>query len=96
MLRSSCRFPTAIRCLPSTPRSPGVRIDSYGPQAASLRLLIEAPDGNGGVARAATVVQVSWTGTDWSLIAPPRGDWSTVRALVGPAVVRSYTPLPGR
>ncbi|NIL40675.1 hypothetical protein HCB17_05435 [Salinispora arenicola] len=74
----------------------GVRIDSYGPQAASLRLLIEAPDGNGGVARAATVVQVSWTGTDWSLIAPPRGDWSTVRALVGPAVVRSYTPLPGR
>ncbi|MFI7025136.1 hypothetical protein ACIBMZ_20705 [Micromonospora sp. NPDC049900] len=74
----------------------GVRIDSYGPHAASMRLLIEAPDGSSGVARAATVVQVSWTGTDWSLIAPPRGDWSTVRALVGPAVTRSYTPLPGR
>ncbi|MFK3984491.1 hypothetical protein ACI2K4_29470 [Micromonospora sp. NPDC050397] len=74
----------------------GVRIDSYHPQAASLRLLIEAPDGEGGVARAATMVQVSWSGTDWQLIAPPRGDWSTVRALVGPAVVRGYTPLPGR
>ncbi|MBX7268945.1 hypothetical protein KIF24_24865 [Micromonospora sp. Llam7] len=74
----------------------GVRIDSYHPQAVGLRLLIEAPDGDGGVARAATIVQVSWSGTDWQLIAPPRGDWSTVRALVGPAVVRGYTPLPGR
>lgn len=74
----------------------GVRIDAYSPQAASLRLLIEAPDGDGGVARAATVVQVSWSGSDWHLIAPPQGDWSTVRALVGPSVVRGYTPLPGR
>ncbi|MGI5213878.1 hypothetical protein [Plantactinospora sp. CA-290183] len=74
----------------------GVRIDAYSSQAASLRLLIEAPDDEGGVARAATVVQVSWSGSDWRLIAPPQGDWSTVRALVGPAVVRSYTPLPGR
>ncbi|MFY1633711.1 hypothetical protein ACN27F_10595 [Solwaraspora sp. WMMB335] len=74
----------------------GVRIDSYSPQAASLRLLIEAPDGEGGIARAATVVQVSWSGEDWHLVAPPRGDWSTVRALVGPAFVRGYTPLPGR
>ncbi len=74
----------------------GVRVDAYSPQAASLRLLIEAPGGDGGLARAAAVVQVSWSGTDWQLIAPPRGDWATVRVLVPAEVARAYTPLPGR
>lgn len=74
----------------------GVRVDAYGPQAASLRLLIEAPDGNGGLARAAAVVQVSWSGTDWQLIAPPRGSWASVRVLIPPTLVGSFTPVPGR
>jgi hypothetical protein len=74
----------------------GVRVDAYSPQAASLRVLIEAPGGDGGIARAATVVQVSWSGTDWQLIAPPRGDWSTVRVLISADLAAGYTPLPGR
>jgi hypothetical protein len=74
----------------------GVRVDAYSPKAASLRLLIEAPGGDGGIARAATVVQVWWSGVDWQLIAPPRGDWSTVRVLVSADLAVGYTPLPGR
>jgi hypothetical protein len=74
----------------------GVRVDAYSPQAASLRLLIEAPDGNGGIARAAAVVQVSWSGTDWQLIAPPRGSWASVRVLIPPTLVGTFTPVPGR
>ncbi|WP_229706578.1 hypothetical protein [Micromonospora sonchi] len=74
----------------------GIRVDTYHPHAASMRLLIEAPDGEGSVARAATVVQVSWSGADWHLVAPPQGDWSTVRTLVGPVLVRGYAPLPSR
>jgi hypothetical protein len=72
----------------------GVRIDAYGPQAASLRLLIEAPGSDGSLARAATVVQVSWSGTDWQLIAPPSGDWARVRVLI--SATAGFTPLPGR
>ena len=74
----------------------GVRIDAYTEQAASLRVLIEAPGADGNPARAATVVQVSWSGSDWQLIAPPQGDWATVRVLVSPATAAGYTPLPGR
>jgi hypothetical protein len=74
----------------------GVRIDAYGAQAASLRVLIEAPGGDGNVARAATIVQVSWSGTDWQPIAPPRGDWASVRVLVPATAASAYTVLPRR
>jgi hypothetical protein len=73
----------------------GIRLDAYSPQAASLRVLIEAPTGTG-TARAAAVVQVSWTGSDWNLVAPPRGDWSTVRVPVPAHATAAYSPLPGR
>lgn len=73
----------------------GIRIDGYSEHAASLRVLIEAPAGDGRLARAALLVQVAWSGTDWQLVAPPRGDWAAVRTLV-PSSVSGYTPLPGR
>jgi hypothetical protein len=74
----------------------GVRIDAYNAEAASLRVLIEAPGPEGVSARAATVVQVSWSGTDWQLIAPPRGDWASVRVLVPATAASGYAPLPRR
>lgn len=74
----------------------GVRVDAYSPHAASLRVLIEAPAADRGIALAATVVQVSWSGTDWQLIAPPRGDWSTMRVLISADLAAGYAPLPGR
>ncbi|MDG4833027.1 hypothetical protein O7627_27520 [Solwaraspora sp. WMMD1047] len=74
----------------------GLRVDSYSDDAASLRLLIEAPGRDGGIERAATVVQVAWSGGDWKLVAPPQGDWSTVRAPVPADRVGDYPPIPGR
>ena len=74
----------------------GLRVDSYADGVASLRLLIEAPGRDGGVDRAAAVVQVVWSDGDWRLVAPPRGDWSTVRAPVHPGQVQAYPRLPGR
>jgi hypothetical protein len=73
----------------------GVRLDSYRPEAASMRVLIEAPTGTG-TARAAAVVQVSWVDGDWRLVAPPHGDWSTVRTPVPAHAVTDYTPPPAR
>lgn len=74
----------------------GVRIDAYSATAASLRLLVEAPGPDGEVARAATVVQVAWVGGDWRLIAPPLGDWATVRTPVTQEQAALYVPLPTR
>jgi hypothetical protein len=74
----------------------GVRVDASTTEAVSLRVLIEAPGDDGSPARAAMIVQLSWSGSDWLLIAPPRGDWATVRTLTPPASTAGYTPLPGR
>lgn len=71
-----------------------VRVDAYTAEAASMRVLIEAPTGTG-TARAAALTQVAWSDNDWRLVAPPRGDWSTVRTPV-PADAAGYTPLPAR
>jgi hypothetical protein len=60
-----------------------------------MRVLIEAPTGTG-TARAAALVQVAWVDGDWRLVAPPNGDWSTVRAPVPAHAVTEYTPLPVR
>jgi hypothetical protein len=73
----------------------GVRLDSHSTEAASMRVLIEAPTGTG-TARAAALVQVSWVDGDWRLVAPPKGDWSAVRAPVPAHAVTEYTPLPVR
>lgn len=72
----------------------GVRVDAYSAEAASMRVLIEAPTGTG-TARAAALAQVAWSDNDWRLVAPPRGDWSTVRTPV-PADAAGYTALPAR
>ncbi|GAA1026160.1 hypothetical protein GCM10009557_02860 [Virgisporangium ochraceum] len=73
----------------------GIRLDSYRPEAASMRVLIEAPTGTG-TARAAALVQVAWSDNDWRLVAPPHGDWSTVRTPVPADAVSDYIPLPAR
>jgi len=74
----------------------GVRVDDFQPALVSVRLLFEAPDGTGRLGLASAIVQVSWSGTDWKLIAPPGGDWSRVRTPVDATAVAGYVPLPGR
>jgi len=74
----------------------GIRVDAYSPQACSMRVLIEAPGADGVILRAATVVQVSWSGSDWQLVAPPGGDWARVRTYLPAGAAVDFTPLPGR
>ncbi len=74
----------------------GVRLDAYTPEAVSLRLLVEGPGTDGRPMWASTVVQVEWVDDDWKLVAPPMGDWATVRTIVPATAVASVQPLPGR
>jgi|GEM_PF-1112837 len=69
----------------------GYRIDAIGPTTAAVRLLIAGPGLDGGTAYATGALQLRWLGADWVLVAPPRGDWSTVVAFV--ADPTGYTPL---
>lgn len=74
-------------------RFAGYLLDSYAGDAASLRLLVEAP-GPDGVARLVSVlVQLVRVDGDWRLVAPPRGDWSSVSTLVPASAAGQYTPL---
>lgn len=72
----------------------GYRVDMLGTEAATVRLLIEGPGTNGGSVMVALVTRVQWTGTDWVLQAPNRGDWSTDVAVVTDA--SGYTTFPNR
>jgi hypothetical protein len=73
----------------------GYRLDSFHDDAASLRLLIEAPGPQGLPQLASVLVQVAWVDDDWHLVAPPHGDWSRVRTLLPPSAAGPYTPLTG-
>jgi len=73
----------------------GYRLDSYADAAATVRLLIEAP-GEGGPRMAAALVALAWLGGDWQLVAPPRGDWATVRTILPSSAAANFTPLPAR
>ena len=72
----------------------GYRVDLPGPDAATVWLLIEGPGHDGGSVLVAVVTQVRWTGTDWALRAPSRGDWSTDAAVVTDPT--GYTRFPNR
>jgi hypothetical protein len=72
----------------------GYRVDMQGPDAATVRLLIEGPGQDGGSVLVALVTHVQWTGSDWVLQAPNRGDWNADAAVVTDA--SGYTRFPGR
>ncbi len=65
-----------------------------GTDAATVRLLIEGPGQSGGSVMVALVTHVQWTGADWALQAPNRGDWNTDAAVVTDA--SGYTTFPNR
>jgi hypothetical protein len=39
------------------------------------------------------LVQLVWVDGDWRLVAPPRGDWSTVSTLLPASAADRYTAL---
>ena len=72
----------------------GYQLDMHGADAATVRLLIEGPGTSGGSVLVALVTHVQWTGADWALQAPNRGDWNTDAAVVTDA--SGYTTFPNR
>jgi len=72
----------------------GYQLDMQGADAATVRLLIEGPGQGGGSVLVALVTHVQWTGADWALQAPNRGDWNTEAAVVTDA--SGYTTFPNR
>lgn len=74
-------------------RLAGFVVDSHTENAASLRLLVAGPGQDGSPQWASLLVQLSWDGGDWRLVAPPLGDWSRVSTLVPASAVESFTPL---
>jgi hypothetical protein len=75
----------------------GARITAYTDSAATVDLLTVAVDATGTARFAASLVELTWTGADWALLAPPGGRWDTVVRPVTPAQAATYPPLaPGR
>jgi hypothetical protein len=70
----------------------GYRVDMQGTDAATVRLLIEGPGQDGGSVLVALVTHVQWTGADWALQAPNRGDWNADASVVTDA--SGYTRFP--
>jgi hypothetical protein len=96
-LHEQAALPYGQPLCPIYGRFVGLRLDSYHEQAASLRLLLEAPGPDGVAQLAAVIVQVSWLDGDWRLVAPPHGDWSRVSSLQPASALDRYTPIaPGR
>ncbi|NUR28371.1 MAG: hypothetical protein HOV83_21435, partial [Catenulispora sp.] len=74
----------------------GVRVDFFDGTAATVRLLMRLPGPHGDPVYVSSTLQVSFVDGDWRLMAPPRGDWATVRTEVPASAASDYTPLPGR
>jgi len=87
--RVACGSPIGV--LPAVLR--GYRIDVYTDTAVTLRVLTEADAPGTAPLYAATVVQLLWIGTDWSLLAPDGGVWNRSITKVAPEGVGAYHPF---
>jgi hypothetical protein len=75
----------------------GVRVTAFTDTAARIDLLTVAVDATGTARFAATPVDLSWSGTDWALVAPPDGRWDSLVQPVTATQAAAYPPLsPGR
>ena len=72
----------------------GYQVDMQGTDAATVRLLIEGPGQDGGSVLVSLATHVQWTGADWVLQAPNRGDWNSDAAVVTDAA--GYTRFPDK
>ncbi|MFI7026295.1 hypothetical protein ACIBMZ_26625 [Micromonospora sp. NPDC049900] len=71
----------------------GYRITAYEPGEAAVELLTESATDAGRRVLAASAVRVSWTGSDWALIAPAGGSFDGSVWLV--TDVSGFTVFPG-
>lgn len=67
---------------------------AWSPSAATVDLVSAAPGSQGVTVRATVRVQVTWSGGDWRVVAPPGGDWGNAAA--GLSSLSGYTLFPGQ
>jgi hypothetical protein len=67
---------------------------AWSPAAATVDLVSAAPGSQGVTVRATVRVQVTWSGGDWRVVAPPGGDWGNAAA--GLSSLSGYTLFPGQ
>lgn len=67
---------------------------AYAPSDATVDLVSAGPGSQGVTVRATTRVEVTWSGGDWRVIAPPGGDWGNAAA--GLSSLSGYTIFPGQ
>ena len=67
---------------------------AYTPADATVDLVSAGPGSQGVTVRAATRVEVVWSGGDWRVVAPPGGDWGNAAARL--SSLSGYTVFPGQ
>lgn len=67
---------------------------AWSPDDATVDLVSAAPGSQGVTVRATVRVQVTWSGGDWRVVAPPGGDWGNAAA--GLSSLSGYTLFPGQ
>jgi hypothetical protein len=65
---------------------------NYSPGNASVDIVSAGPGAQGVTVRAVTRIEVTWSGGDWRVIAPPGGDWGNSATPL--ASLRGYTIFP--
>ncbi len=67
---------------------------AWTPTDATVDLVSAGPGSQGVTVRAATRVEVVWSGGDWRVVAPPGGDWGNAAARL--SSLSGYTVFPGQ
>jgi hypothetical protein len=71
----------------------GYRIELYTDSTVTIRVMTETTRGGTEVLYAATVIQLTWTGNDWALVAPDGGTWDRSMTAVPPHNIGNYHPF---
>jgi hypothetical protein len=75
----------------------GYRIELFTDTTATVRVMTRTDRAGGAPLYAAAVIQLSWTGADWALLAPAGGVWDQSLTRVDASNVGGYNPFtPGR
>jgi hypothetical protein len=67
---------------------------AYASSDATVDLVSAGPGSQGTTVQATTRVEVVWSGGDWRVVAPPRGDWGNAAAEL--SSLSGYTIFPGQ
>ena len=67
---------------------------AYASLDATVDLVSAGPGSQGATVRASTRIEVTWSGGDWRVIAPPGGNWGNAAASL--SSLSGYTVFPGQ